>query len=543
MTRFNNSISVVDRIGQTELNSVSLHNPEPQSIIDGRPFLYDANLTSSNGEASCSSCHVFGDMDDLGWDLGNPDDNVKTNQNDMNDQPFIDAVGFGTCTIQSFVFGGTGCNFHPMKGPMTTQSLKGLENQGPEHWRGDRGEGGPGGQTANTSFNNFNVAFPGLVGRETPLTTQQMQAFTDFALQLRYPPNPIRNLDNSLTAAQADGLAVFNLDPTDTVTSCNGCHALDPSQGFFGGNDLSVFDAESQVFKIPHLRNAYQKVGMFGEAQPEDVNIPLLGSGTPFTGSFTHTGDQIRGFGFTHDGSVDTVFRFLSAGVFALNNNQRGDLEAFIMAFDSDVAPVLGQQVTLNSSNAATVGSRIDLLIARAGTGFVSKVLTDLNGGPVNECDLVAKLVDAGKQSGYLYRPSPDDDFLPDDGGPAISDGALRAKAATSEQEITYTCVPPGNGYRIAMDRDGDGLLNGVETASGVFVGAGDTGTRPDLVDTDGDGFDDPDEVSQGTDPNDPFSFPGATPVPVLSPLGVSVLATAIGLAGLAAARRRRWAA
>ena len=53
-------------------------------------MLYDANLTSSNGEASCSSCHIFGDMDDLGWDLGNPDDNVKTNSNGFNDQPFID---------------------------------------------------------------------------------------------------------------------------------------------------------------------------------------------------------------------------------------------------------------------------------------------------------------------------------------------------------------------------------------------------------------------------------------------------------------------
>jgi hypothetical protein len=26
-----------------------------------------------------SSCHIFGDMDDLAWDLGNPDDAVKTN--------------------------------------------------------------------------------------------------------------------------------------------------------------------------------------------------------------------------------------------------------------------------------------------------------------------------------------------------------------------------------------------------------------------------------------------------------------------------------
>jgi hypothetical protein len=29
------------------------------------------------------------------------------------------------------------------------------------------------------------------------------------------------------------------------------------------------------------------------------------------------TGDQVRGFGFIHDGSVDTVFRFHGATVFA----------------------------------------------------------------------------------------------------------------------------------------------------------------------------------------------------------------------------------
>ena len=424
---------------------------------------------------------------------------------------------------------------------MTTQSLRGLENQGPEHWRGDRGDPGAGGQTAETSFNNFNVAFPGLVGRETELTTQQMQAFTDFALQLRYPPNPIRSLDRSLTNDESQGIAALNVAGTDTVESCVGCHSHDASQGFFGGSDLSTFDAEPQVFKVPHFRNLYQKVGMFGEAQPATgSSLPGLGNGVVFTGPFTDTGDQIRGFGFTHDGSVDTVFRFVTAGVFQLNNAQRNDIEAALMAFDTDVAPVLGQQVTLTSTNGTTVDARINLLIDRAGTNFVSKVLTDLNQGSVNECDLVAKLVDGGKHSGYLYRPSPDDDFLPDDGGSAISDAALRAKAATSEQEITYTCVPPGNGHRIALDRDGDGLLNGVETASGVFIGNGDTGTRPDKADTDDDGFTDPDEIAQGTDPNDGNSFPGAgTPVPLLSPLGVAGLVAIMARVALITSRRK----
>jgi len=38
---------------------------------------------------------------------------------------------------------GTGQNnvFHPMKGPMTTQTLRGLVNSGAMHWRGDRANG------------------------------------------------------------------------------------------------------------------------------------------------------------------------------------------------------------------------------------------------------------------------------------------------------------------------------------------------------------------------------------------------------------------
>jgi mono/diheme cytochrome c family protein len=522
---------VVDRIGQSEVQTVTLHNPEPQSVVDGRPFLYDARLTSSNGESSCSSCHIFGDMDDLGWDLGNPDDNVKTNTNAFNDGPFQAQFGFGSCTIQSALFGGTGCNFHPMKGPMTTQSLRGLDGQGPQHWRGDRLG------NANSSFNAFNVAFPGLVGRASTLPAQDMQKFTDFALQLRYPPNPVRALDNSLTAAQQNGADLFDLDPTDAVTSCNGCHVLDPPNGFFGGAGLSTFDAEAQVFKVPHLRNAYQKVGMFGLAPADAANVPVIGNVTPFDGSATHLGDQIRGFGYTHDGSVDTLFHFVSAGVFDLTNNEQRDIEEFLIAFDTDLAPIVGQQVTLTSSNSGVAGPRINLMIQRANTSFASKVLVDINGGPVNECELIAKLVDGGAARGYLYNGST---FDPDDGGAAISDAALRNKAASAGQEITYTCVPPGSGHRMAIDRDGDGLGNGVETGTGIFVNANDTGTRADKVDTDDDGFDDPTEVGAGTDPNNALSYPGAPAVPVFSPWAVLVLAGGLSAGGWQMIRRRR---
>jgi len=475
LTRFDNSISVVDTGTKSEVQTLALHNPEPSSVVDGRPFLYDANLTSSNGEASCSSCHIGGDLDDLGWNLGNPDDLQKPNNNPMNDEPFAD-IPATSCQIQLFVF-GNGCTFHPMKGPMTTQSLRGLDLQGPQHWRGDR-EG-----DATSSFLAFNGAFPGLVGRDTMLEPADMVAFKDFALQLRYPPNPTRDLENVLTPTQASGQTVYNAADTDQVASCNDCHTLDPANGFFGGDGRSTFDAGTEIFKVPHLRNMYQKVGMFGVAEPQPVVFPApFGTVTSFDGPYTHQDEQVRGFGYTHDGSVDTLFRFVSASLFDINDTQQSQVEAFMIAFDSDLAPVVGQQITLTATNAGAAGPRIDVLLSRCGTGFASKILVDLNGGPVNECDLIAKLGQGGDPRGYLYDAVADL-FDPDDGGTAITDAALRALAGTTNQEITYTAAPPGSGFRMGINRDLDNVLDHPDNCPGV--------PNDPQTDTDSDGLGD----------------------------------------------------
>jgi hypothetical protein len=108
-----------------------------------------------------------------------------------------------------------------------------------------------------------------------------------------------------------------------------------------------------------------------------------------------------------------------------------------LLAFDSDLAPIVGQQVTLRSDNATAVGPRIDLMIARASTPFVSKVL----GSGANECDLVARTTVKGVAKAFVLQS--DQSFRPDTGG-SISDSALRALATSSGQEVTYTCMPPG---------------------------------------------------------------------------------------------------
>ncbi len=466
MTRFDNGISVVDTRSRAERGHVQMHSPEPPSVVTGRRFLYDARFSSSHGDSACASCHAFGDFDSLAWDLGNPDGQVTANPGPFNSLLLNLQTGQ---PMDPF--------FHPMKGPMTTQSLRGMANHGPMHWRGDR-TGGNDAPTAqpdsgtfdeNAGFHKFNPAFMDLLGRDSVIPAEDMDAFTDFILQLKYPPNPNRRIDNVLTADQEAGRRLFNTVNcgipsapafNGATLTCNSCHVLDPNAnpgtaapGFFGTSGGSSFDFNPQLFKAPHLRNLYQKVGRFGDPP----NPGFLGGDNGFKG------DQVRGFGFLHDGSVDTVFRFVHGISFSEVGNgpdsnsipegpegetQRRQLEAFILAFPTNLAPVVGQQVTLTATNSAAVGSRLDILRQRADAG---------------DCDLIAKTRNEdGDEAGFLYAGS--GLFLTDRRGrPPVTDAALRSTARGSGHPVTYTCVPPGSGTRLGVDRDGDGAWDGDE--------------------------------------------------------------------------------
>ncbi|XXX82762.1 hypothetical protein WMF30_30590 [Sorangium sp. So ce134] len=463
LTRFDNSISIISTATHAEIGRVAMYSPEPPSVTAGRRFLYDASFTSSHGDSACATCHVFGDLDSLAWDLGNPDAAVVNNPG-----PFVGPL------VDPFTGQPVDPDFHPMKGPMTTQSLRGMANHGSMHWRGDRTGGNdaptvqPDGGTYDeeAAFERFQVGFTDLLGRSAPIPAQDMQAFTDFILQVTYPPNPIRALDNSLTYDQQAGREFFFDSRSDFIgVTCGTCHTFDRSgnpgadaPGFFGADGDSAFRATPQFFKVPHLRNLYQKIGMFGFS---DVPTGV------FSGNNGFQGDQIRGFGFTHDGALDTVFRFMSILGFSplpldpvpnpegfppppAGDPLRRQVESFLLAFDSNLAPIVGQQVTLSGENAAAAGPRVDLLIARAEAG---------------ECDLVAKGWLSRHNRGFLYVGA--GQFMRDRAlAPSISDTALRT-LALGAQGLTYTCVPPGSGERIGVDRDSDGYLDGDEEHAG----------------------------------------------------------------------------
>jgi len=429
LTRFDNSVAVVDTQTRTQTATVPLFNPEPAIIKEGRKFLYDATSTSSHGDSSCAMCHVFGDLDALAWDLGNPDASVADNPNTF-------AIGLGPSGQPVF---------HPLKGPMTTQSLRGMANAGPMHWRGDRtGSGAVAGETVErAAFREFNGAFPELLGRNAPLSNGDIDAFARFALTINYPPNPIRALDNSLTASQSNGRNIYMIESTTGVIfTCNHCHTVAPVDGHFGTSGLSSVEgpAISQEFKVPHLRNMYTKVGKFGNS----------GIFSPTSGD---KGPQIRGFGFMHDGNMDTLDNFLQGSVFRFsadtreNNQKRSDVINFVMAMDSEMAPIVGQQITLTANTGSDTDARLQLLQQRA-------LVTQ----PRAECDLIAKGVIDGRMRGYLLTA--ENQFRSDKQGETVTLQQLRSEARKPDGAITFTCVPPASGTWMGIDRDDNGVLD-----------------------------------------------------------------------------------
>lgn len=420
LNRFDATISTIDTATNTELSRSSFFDPTPSVIRAGRPFLYDTHLTSGLGNASCGACHVDARADGLAWDLGAPTGALKTVNQTCRQGP-------NNCTP-----------WHPMKGPMVTQSLQGIVQAGSMHWRGDR-----------ENLAAFNPAFQGLQG-STLRTPEELQAFTDFVATIIYPPNPFRNVDNTLSTAvptttglgnAVTGQNLYITAPTLGPLACVVCHSL--PRGTNNQIDDPPGPPEPQSLKVSQLRGMEEKLG-FNRGQP----------------------NSIRGFGYVHDGTQDTIFAFLSTPRFNFpppptGNTQRRDIEAFVLSLTNDTHAGVGRQITLNGANNANPQT--------VATLDQFKLMADSNA-----VGLVVKGVQGGVERGYAYVGT--NTYQSDRAGEAISDVALRAAAAAGT-ELTWTVVPIGTQRRIGIDRDADNVL-------------------------------DRDEIDQGFDPADPFSSP-----------------------------------
>jgi hypothetical protein len=95
----------------------------------------------------------------------------------------------------------------------------------------------------------------------------------------------------------------------------------------------------------------------------------------------------------------------------------KADMESLMFAFDSNVKPIVGQQVTVGRGAASAVHERVSLLLSQADRGH---------------CDVEAQ----GKRSAYVYRAG---QLVREDGRKFTLESALNREA-----RLTLTAVPPG---------------------------------------------------------------------------------------------------
>jgi DNA-binding beta-propeller fold protein YncE len=460
LNKFSATISVVDLLTETQLTAVPLFDPTPVAIKTGRRHLYDTHRNSGLGHVSCASCHVDGRIDRLAWDLGDPAGAVKLfNQN-------CGAGLVGGCE-----------DWHPMKGPMTTQTLQDIIGKEPHHWRGDR-----------DGIEQFADAFRALLGDDAGLSPAAMQEFENFLATITVPPNPYRNFNNTLPdnlslaghfatgefalpagAPLPNGNAITGLNRYRTGlldgVNCVTCHTLPSGVGtnrLFQGFSSQPFppgpngelhhalvaqDGSTNVsMKVPQLRNLYEK-----------------------TGSDLTQLENTAGFGFLHDGSVDSIARFLNEPVFSLVSDQdSADLVAFMLSFSGSGLPAgsvtnPGEPLGPTSKDTpAAVGWQATLIdeatAPPAQLTLISSMIAQAQTGAVG---LIVKGVQGGEQRGYVYD-SGSGTFRSDRAAETRTPAALRALAHVGT-ELTYTVVPAVARVRLGIDRDGDSFLDADE--------------------------------------------------------------------------------
>lgn len=451
--RFDDSVSTVITSNQTVAATLELFNPTPVVIRNGRPFLYNTHLTSGLGQAACASCHVDARTDRLAWDLGNPAGDII---------PIDPAGEFDT----SLPYPTN--NYHPMKGPMVTRTLQDAIGHEPFHWRGD-----------SEGIEAFSATFTNLQGMSEGFSNEAMQQLKAFLATIGFPPNPYRNFDNSLStnldlqgevalgrgvlpagAPLPPGNAVNGQSDFQTVITpgCSFCHTtptgLGPDMRFVRNQWLQVPLSTNQShhvelvelprsaelpFKIPSLRNLFDKRGM---------NLLRTNSSA--------------GFGFSHDGAVDSLPRFIQDSFLITNDQVTADLTAFLFSFT-------GSDLLTGTISNPNFAPGLPSLDTPAAVGF-HFLLATTNSSPMldsmiglatfssNRVDLVAKGFEGGQPRGWYFERGTGL-FQSDRRAETETPVALRGFAAPGSEQV-YMLVPLGSGERIGIDRDADGFFD-----------------------------------------------------------------------------------
>jgi len=414
LNKLSNTLTVIDTtagVVDDEL-PLSSYDPMPRAVREGRGYLFDARL-SGNGTNSCGICHIDADRDGLAWDLGDPGGEMLTvlganlSAHDLTPRPRT---------------------MHPMKGPMVTQTLRGMQNGDPFHWRGDK-----------PTLQSFNPTFANLMGG-SQIAAEDMDNLATYLLSLVHHSNPNRNLDRTLptslpglTGNPVLGRTLFN----DHIKShCAVCHLL--PEGTDHNIDLPQESGLSQPVKNPPLRTTYQRLSYDSRA------------GTT----------SLSGYGLLHDGtggfnSLPTVHPYV---LDQLSTPQEfADLSAFIRCFDTGTAKTVGYSRTVTAANRADASVVADL----------SLLETRASASPA-DCDVIVRgrvggVVKTLRWTGTAYQNDTQ-------AGGTTTRAALLASLSGNDS-ITFLGVLPGTGARLSVDEDEDSILNGDDPEPGVVNG------------------------------------------------------------------------
>jgi YVTN family beta-propeller protein len=500
VNKFDGTISTIDTTTRAVLKTTPFFDPTPTVIKVGRKHLYDTHKNSGLGQTACASCHIDSKIDRLAWDLGNPAGaSVAVSTTNRN-------LGQGLLGLEPGTTTTPFQPYHPMKGPMTTQTLQDIIGHEPHHWRGDK-----------LGLEEFNAAFIGLQGDDTNLTNTEMQQFEDFLSTITFPPNPYRNFDNTLPASlplpgyytigrfgnAVAGLAAYRSTAVrldNNTFSCVTCHTLPTGQGtdfklpalafpvpnyqqipadpVTGARHLqlvSVDGLSNVTMKTPQLRNEYKKVG-FNATQMRNT----------------------AGFGILHDGSVDSIERFVAEPVFTVTGDQMvADLTAFMMAFSGSDLPqgtvgngtpngALEPPGPASKDVPASVGVQTTAggTLGTTDTALINDMVTRANAA-TGRVSVIAKGLISGVQRGYKYNGS--GQWKSDKSSEALIPTASLIALAGPASPITFTVVPAGLQTRLGIDRDEDGSLDRDEAS--VCSDTGDPAVHPGTplcIDADG---------------------------------------------------------
>jgi DNA-binding beta-propeller fold protein YncE len=455
LARFAAKLVVLDAENLSILQTLSLHDPSPVAVKIGRKHFYDTIKNSGLGQVACASCHVDGRFDRLAWDLGDQTGDV-----------------LGLTTRNFLIAPATTNSFHPMKGPMVTQTLQDIIGHEPFHWRGDR-----------DGIELFNATFMALQGADNELTATEMQEFEDFLATLTFPPNPNRNLDNSLPTSvdlfseralgrgsrapgqplppgdATIGMAVFR---SPAQGACLTCHTLPtglgPDASFKFGRWQSISlgtNGEHHIamvamrrtselpFKAQQLRNLFEKNGF-------DLRSTKSRSG----------------FGFFHDGRVDTLTRFIQDGFNVTDDQETADVIAFLLALTGSDLPA-GIATDINRppglpSRDVSAGVGFQATLFNSSSSSRTLFMMSHARSATSRVDLVVHGIKQGQERSWMMKGF---DFISDGGETNTSSQVL--SFASSTNPLVFTFVPRGSGVRIAMDRDGDSFFNQTEIEAG----------------------------------------------------------------------------